>query len=159
MKTLQEVVKEVVSSFIMSETLFTALDVSNKVKETMPFARHREVRDEVRNCYSTDIEPNSYARTPIRVTLADGSGADALLYHPLSDSWDLDTKYSDQQRQSTAAPKAALNPVLAAQGPQQAPQPIAAKATGPGPTPGVSSTARQLWSQMFGAQPSLFPRK
>lgn len=41
-----------------------------------------------------DIEPRGYGRSPITVNLSDGSTADALLYHPLADSLDLDNKYN-----------------------------------------------------------------
>lgn len=153
MKTLEDAVKEVVSDLVSSDTLFTALDVSNRVKQDFPFATHRDIRDEVRKLYSTDIQANSYGRTPITVTLKDGSNADALLYHPLSDSWDLDTKYSDQKRNALAQVKAVAsvpsNPIPAP----------SHNATVPAAVPQSSSSARQLWSQLFGTLPSLFPRQ
>src|SRR5574338_58566 len=102
MAQLENEVKSVVSSFLQSGELFTALDVSNKVKMVLPLARHREVRDIVRSLFTTDIEPQSWARTPIQVTLPDGSSAEALLYHPLTDSWDLDSKYDAQKRAQSA---------------------------------------------------------
>src|ERR1035437_3150276 len=96
--TIDQLTKEVVQDFVSCSVLFTALDVSNKVKEKMPFIRHRECRDAVRNMFVSDIEPMGYARTSIAVTLSDGTTTEALLYHPLVDSWDLDNKYSAQQR-------------------------------------------------------------
>lgn len=102
MATLENEVRSVVESFLKSGELFTALDVSNKVKMALPFARHREVRGVVRGLFTTDIEPAGWARTPINVTLPDGSTAEALLYHPLSDSWDLDSKYDAQKRQQAS---------------------------------------------------------
>ena len=99
---LQETVEEVVEDFMLNGMLFTALDVSNAVKKVIPTARHRQVRDEVRARFADMIEPNGWARTPITVTLADGSTAEALLYHPLADSWDLDSKYDTQKRTATS---------------------------------------------------------
>src|SRR6185436_13338799 len=94
--------------------LFTALDVSNKVKETLPLARHREVRDLVRMLYTSEIETGGYARTPITVTLENGDTAEALLYHSLVDSWDLDAKYDAQKRAQTAKQPAMPHATIAA---------------------------------------------
>jgi hypothetical protein len=166
MTTLNDEVRSVVESFLKSGELFTALDVSNKVKMALPFARHREVRDVVRAMYTTDIEVAGWARTPINVTLADGSMAEALLYHPLSDAWDLDNKY-DLQRRAGGAVKTSPAPVVAA--------PVAVPATVskgvvtvtpaasiPTPAPVVTPaaiSAKDQWAQLFNSQPSLFPRK
>ena len=100
---LNDLVETVVEDFVYDAALFTALDVSNKVKETMPTARHRQIRDTVRGLFTDVIEPLGYGRTPITVNLEDGSTAEALLYHPLVDSWDLDAKYDAQQRAKTSA--------------------------------------------------------
>jgi hypothetical protein len=155
MATLQDEVRSVVTGFMQSNELFTALDVSNKVKMTLPFARHREVRDLVREMFTTDLEPANWARTPINVVLNDGSTAEALLYHPLSDSWDLDNKYDAQKR---------------AQGTVKA-QPTVTSATvssngtvNVNPQVQVSPTLTQVqakdrWAQLFTSQPSLFPLK
>lgn len=99
--SLEDQVKEVVSNFVKTDTLFTALDVSNEVKKVLPFARHKEVRDIVRGLFASDIQPSSYGRTSIEVIISDGSKQDALLYHPLSDSWDLDVKYDLKRRDSS----------------------------------------------------------
>jgi hypothetical protein len=172
---LQDTVLAVVEDFINKEVLFTALDVSNEVKMIMPHARHREVRDVVRSIFTTNIENQGWARTPITVTLGDGTTAEALLYHPLTASWDLDSKYTIQQRaQSSLRPMAtAQTVVVAAQ---------AARASAPVPPPIVNvsatalaaaintsmsapapvtplPTARTLWDDLFQKQPSLFPTK
>jgi len=102
MAELEDVVKSVVSDFISNETLFTALDVSNKVKETLASARHRNIRDIVRQMWATDIELSGYGRSPITVVIGNGNTAQALLYHPLADSWDLDSKYDVQKREQIA---------------------------------------------------------
>jgi hypothetical protein len=174
MSSLQDTVRLVVLSFVGYDALFTALDVSNKVKATNPNARHREVRDAVRDLFASEIEPCGYARTPITVSLDDGTTATALLYHPLSDSWDLDNKYSQQQRSQVSS-----RPVAVAQAAVQAAQnmpptrsygafaPTATASTAT-PLPNVATitvsapvplpTARHLWDQMFQTQPSLFPK-
>jgi len=103
MANLNDVVESVVASFVSTGELFTALDVSNKVKESLPFARHREVRGLVRTMFAQSIEPSGYAKTPITVRLTDGTTAEAILYHPLADSWDLDVKYNTQKREQAAA--------------------------------------------------------
>src|SRR5574337_395821 len=110
MLNLDDVVRTVVQDKMGQGELFTALDISNKVKESMPFARHRDVRDLVRGLFTTDIEPSGWARTPINVTLENGDQREAILYHPLSDSWDLDNKYDAQKRnQSSVKPSPATS--------------------------------------------------
>ena len=158
MSTVDNVVRSTIQDFIRDGVLFTALDVSNKVKEVLPFARHREVRDLVRASFTTDIEPASYARTPITVTLDDGTTAEALLYHPLVDSWDLDAKYDAQRRaQTSVRPGQVAQPVVTDPAPTPAapaaPTPVVATAVAP-PT-----NSRGLWDVMFKSQPSLFPRR
>jgi hypothetical protein len=171
MKSMDDLVREVVTDFVTNNVLFTALDVSNTVKETMPFARHREVRDVVRDMFTSSIEPAGYARTPITVTLGNGSTAEALLYHSLVDSWDLDSKYDAQQRAAgttkvapvvtlpvTLTPPSAAAPV--ATGVLAATISIKPKATAPvAPVAPVVPATRVLWDQLFGSVPSLFPRK
>lgn len=162
---VEDIVESVIGEMIRDEVLFTALDVSNKVKEILPFTRHREVRDLVRASFSTQIEPSGYAKTPIQVTLDDGSVVEALLYHPLTDSWDLDAKYDDQKR-SQKSMRPAANPVVSVPAtvkddgtivvnpPLTSVSPVAATSAPPVPT-----NARALWDNMFKSQPSLFPRK
>ncbi len=160
MSNLEDTVRSVVQDFISRDVLFTALDVSNSVKQSLPNARHREVRDVVRSMFATDIESQGWARTPILVTLGDGTTADALLYHPLTDSWDLDNKYSAQQRTATAYRPVAQAQATVAQAQSQAVTiPAAAPAVASAPTPVAAPPARSLWDQLFQTQPSLFPRK
>ena len=166
MKSLDDMVKDVVVDFVTNGILFTALDVSNKVKVAMPFARHREVRDVVRSLFGTDMETQGYAKTPIQVTLGNGSTAEAILYHPLLDSWDLDSKYDAQQRaQSTPAPVSTAAPVTTLPvtvTPQSSTGVMSATVSvkaNPKPVIAPAPQARVLWDQLFGSQPSLFPRK
>lgn len=159
MKNLDDMVREIVGDFVKNNVLFTALDVSNKVKETMPFARHREVRDVVRDMFTTDIEPSGYARTPITVTIGNGSTAEALLYHSLVDSWDLDSKYDAQQRtQGTTKPAPVVSLPVTVTPNTPGTGIVAATVSNKPVTPAVP-TARVLWDQLFGSVPSLFPRK
>lgn len=169
MATLQDMVRSVVEELMDNDELFTALDVSNKVKTLQPNARHREVRDVVRNIFSTEIATKGYARSPITVTLDNGTTADALLYHPLSASWDLDNLYDQQKRQQksfnpvaaavAAVSAASATPVATATATVATPTPVAATVTVSATTPVPMPTARDLWNQLFTTQPSLFPTK
>lgn len=154
MNKLEDLVMSVVKNFVDNGEPFTALDVSTEVKMSMPFARHKEIRDIVRDAFVTTLTPLGYSRTPITVTLADGTDVEALLYHSLSDTWDLDNKYDASKRNKT------LN--------QSKPVSVTASASGSvtvmptvNPLPSVQppTNARVLWQQMFNSQPSLFPRK
>lgn len=162
MQTLDDVVREVVEDFVKDSVLFTALDVSNKVKSVLPQARHREVRDVVRSLFTSVVEPAGWARTPIQVQLADGSQAEALLYHPLSASWDLDQEYDTQRRQQASL---RVNPVVSATVSANgtvsvSPVPLSVVAPSVVTVPATAaSPTRDLWDQMFKSQPSLFPRK
>ena len=168
MASLEDTVRSVVKDFVQNEVLFTALDVSNKVKEVLPHEKHRAVRDVVRGMFTTDIESQGWARTPITVSLTDGSTAEALLYHNLTDSWDLDNKYDAQQRAKTT-----YKPVQAAQATvataAQYLNPASVNVTAPvvsapvavsAPVvPAPLATARDQWNSLFATQPSLFPKK
>lgn len=174
MSNLDSVVLSVVEDFVKNEVLFTALDVSNKVKETLPFARHREVRDSVRNLFFSVMQPAGYNHTDIDVTLPDGTTPKAVLYHPLVDSWDLDNKYDAQKRAQTSAKSSStvtdrVSTVSVTNVGVTVNTPNGLKLTAPNglsvtPTPVVTSAqaqtnARDLWNQLFQSQPSLFPRK
>lgn len=162
MQTLDNVVRSTIQQFVKDGTLFTGLDVSNKVKETIPHARHSEVSDLVRLSFTSEIEPAGYAKTPINVTLNDGSVKTAILYHALSDSWDIDNKYDAQKRAQTAVkPATVTTPVVAT---IAANGTINVKSPAPVTVPTASTVvaqaqARDLWAQLFNSQPSLFPRR
>lgn len=153
MPNLESLVESIVLDFVGTSTLFTALDVSNKVKEHMPYARHREVRDLVRGLFGSYLEPAGYTKTPISVTLKDGSTVDATLYHHLDDSWDLDSKY-DLQKRSQVSGKLTTDP---------APQSSAPPPTDPSDHLAkdlpLKNTPFQLWEALFKSRPSLFLRK
>lgn len=165
MTTLNDEVRSVVKGFIQSGELFTALDVSNKVKLALPLARHREVRDEVRGLFTSEIEQAGWARTPITVTLTDGTTAEALLYHPLTDSWDLDNKYDTQKRAQAAvntSSKAAQALGIKPPAIPGLPVPVTAHPMGkiiPATPASPQLNTKDAWMQLFSTQPSLFPRK
>jgi hypothetical protein len=164
MAQLENEVRSVVQGFLQSGELFTALDVSNKVKMALPLARHREVRDIVRGLFTTDMEPQSWARTPIPVKLPNGTTTEALLYHPLTDSWDLDTKY-DAQKRAQAAVRASTSVAAIAAGVTTTTAPAVPVPVTATPLPKVVAAdpatlaARDRWQQIFNNAPSLFPRK
>lgn len=150
--TIEKEVRSVVEGFVKNGEMFTALDVSNKVKLALPFARHSEVRDIVRDLFTNELQNDGWARSPIQVTLPNGTQQTALLYHLLSDSWDLDTKYDTQKRQ-----QAALRPgVNHSAAPASTPAPVAAPVAVATPSP---LPTRDQWDAMFKSQPSLFPRR
>jgi hypothetical protein len=168
---LSDVVRAIINDWTQQDKLFTALDVSVEVKKTLPHARHREVREVVRGEYA-NMQNSSYGKTDIDVTLDDGSAAKAILYHPLSDSWDLDAKYGAQQRAQTLKSQAAtvvtpvsVTPVTPA--PQQSigdliKQKLAQSSVGRmavAPAPVAVNPNKHLWDALFDTQPSLFPRR
>lgn len=163
MKNLDDldcVVRDTLQEFLDDDFLFTGLDVSNKVKETLPFARHSKVSDLVRQYFVSIIEPSGYAKTPIKVTLKDGSVRTALLYHPLADAWDLDAKYDDQKRAQVSVKRNAPSCIsLPANVSSDGKITIAAPYGLRNLTPVAPTTASSAWAQMFNSQPSLFPRK
>ena len=162
---LQDAVLDVIKDFVSREVLFTALDVSNVVKKTLPFARHRDVRDVVRAAWSTDISTQNYDQTPITVVLGDGTTATALLYHPLSASWDLDNLYTQQQRNQSNKP-ITVTPLTTVSGTlskaNDGTLTVVTAPSNPLPPPVTAPAVvnpRDLWAQMWQNQPSLFPRK
>ena len=175
MSTLEDTVRVVVKAMLDTQTLFTALDVSNQVKVMLPHTRHREVRDIVRAMFTSEIETLGWSRSPINVTLEDGSTAEAMLYHPLSVAWDLDAQYDQQKRAQVSLNPAAVaasavlpsNTVPAATWGGTAlriptptvPTTVTPTVTAPVTTPSTPMpTARDTWKQLFATQPSLFPK-
>ena len=161
MNTLQDTVRAVVEDLVHTEQLFTALDVSNKVKVQLPNVRHRDVRDQVRVLFDTWMTSMDYERTPITVTLEDGSTAKAMLYHSV-DLWDedLDKLYDQQKRSQVAIKPIAPTPLTnIASVATMAPMPGAATVTIAMTAPVPMPKAHELWSSLFATQPSLFPTK
>lgn len=163
---LNDVVHAIINDWTQADKLFTALDVSVEVKKTLPQARHRDVREVVRSEYA-NMQNSGYGKTDIDVTLADGSTAKAVLYHPLSDSWDLDAKYGAQQRSLTlksqpapvATPVSVTPVTTAAQSISDLiKQKLAQNTAVNTPAPAVNPN-KHLWDALFDTQPSLFPRR
>jgi len=159
MTNLEDTINLVVQDFLSNNELFTALDVSNKVKESMPFVRHRETRDVVRAMFVSEIEPRGYGRTTIQVSLPDGSNADALLYHPLADSWDLDAKYDSQKRTQASKRGNMTATVSTPQGSVAVTnQGVTVSSTQPVTGLFAPTSPRDLWGKLFTTQKSIFPK-
>ncbi len=148
---LSDVVRGIINDWVKEDRLFTALDVSVAVKQTLPLARHREIRGLVRTEFAT-MQASSYGRSDIDVTLDDGTTAKAILYHPLADSWDLDAKYQARTQTLKSQPVPVATPVAVA--------PVAAApVVAPIITVAPVNPNRHLWDKLFDTQPSLFPRR
>lgn len=168
MSDLEDTVHQVVRDFINQGVLFTALDVSNLVKQSIPEARHRQVRDVVREMFVNAIETVGYESTPITVTLANGDQRGALLYHSLSDAFDLDNKYDAQKRAQIATVPVDMsalpvgNPALSQINtvPSLQAQLDAFNKSSPVVLPvAPMPTARTFWDNLLKIQLSLFPKK
>ncbi len=98
--TLRAVTQRVVDNFTAQGALFTALDVSNAVKTTLPDVRHRQVSPLVRDLFERHAM-GDYQHTLIDV-LADGkTPTQAYLYHLPEHSAAL---YDDSMRNQLAIP-------------------------------------------------------
>lgn len=161
MSELKDLVLNIVKDFVDNDKLFTALDVSNLVKKTMPYVKHKETRDIIRELWITEIENHDYDRTPITVTLGNGNTAEALLYHPMSVSWDLDNLYDAQQRSQTSVVPNMTSVQTAAGTIAKDNNGVLTVTTNPLTTchPAAGPAAADLWNQMWKTSPSLFPRK
>ena len=155
----------IIEDFMNRQELFTALDIANKVKETQPLSRYGIIRDFVRAAWSdTTMDQSGYGRTPIQVNLADGTTTEAVLYHPLADSWDLDNKYDAQKRAQTSMIRSTTIPVVTTPPLQVTTLPVVNTVVLPPVpvpviTPVVQTSSVDLWNNLFNTQPSLFPRK
>jgi hypothetical protein len=97
---LRAVTQRVVDQFTNAGMLFTALDVSNAVKQTLSDVRHREVAPLVRDLYARRAM-GDYAQSMIDV-IADGKKpAQAYLYHMPEHPTSL---YDDAMRSQLAIP-------------------------------------------------------
>lgn len=97
-KELDKITRNTIIDFASKSESFTALDVTNKVKETLPNVRHRDVRKIVKNMFDELRDEFEYECTQINVTLADGQITIANLYHPVEDANDLDHCYDISKR-------------------------------------------------------------
>lgn len=104
-QVLRAVTQRVLDSFTGQGALFTALDVSNAVKGTLPDVRHREIAPVVRELFERGAM-GDYAQTLIDV-LADGhKQTQAYLYHLYEHSPSL---YDDTMRTQLAIPPVSVS--------------------------------------------------
>lgn len=95
----EAVTARVLDRFTASAMLFTALDVSNAVKESLPDVRHRDISPLVRQALDRGAL-GPYETTEIDVN-AGGKTVQALLYHLPSQAPDL---YDEKMRSQLARP-------------------------------------------------------
>ena len=98
---VENVTRRVMDRFGCEGFLFTALDVSNQVKLSLPGVRHREVAPIVRDLFDDGVMGQTYLQTLIDVQLPSGQATQAFLYHLDSDDPD---DYAGTQRQQAAIP-------------------------------------------------------
>jgi hypothetical protein len=98
---VENVTRRVMDRFSCEGFLFTALDVSNQVKQSLPGVRHREVAPIVRDLFEDGVLGESYMQTLIDVLIPGGQTTQAFLYH-LED--DDPEDYAGTQRQQSAIP-------------------------------------------------------
>lgn len=99
-QTLRAVTQRVVDTFTAQGALFTALDVSNAVKGTLPDVRHRQVSPLVRDLFDRK-GMGDYARSTIEVLAEGRTPTEAFLYHLPEHSPAL---YDDSMRNQLAIP-------------------------------------------------------
>jgi hypothetical protein len=104
-EVLSGVTQRVVDLFTREGLLFTALDVSNAVKGTLPSVRHREVSPLVRDLFASGAMGDRYRQTLIDV-VADRKTVQAFLYH--LEGADLATGYDEERRRQLAIPPVSL---------------------------------------------------
>lgn len=108
---LYAVTARVVDEFTSAAMLFTALDVSNAVKQTIADARHREISPIVRDIFERR-GMGAYIQSSIDVMAQGNKPARALLYHLPEQS---PTMYDDTMRAQLAVPPQRTAPVQDAQ--------------------------------------------
>jgi hypothetical protein len=100
---LEAVLARVLDTFTSAAMLFTALDVSNAVKKTLPDVRHREVSPLVRAAFGRG-SMGKYRQTLIDVIAEGRKPAQAFLYHlPAHPT----SNYDDSMRSQLAIPPVA----------------------------------------------------
>jgi hypothetical protein len=98
---VENVTRRVMDRFACEGFLFTALDISNQVKLSLPGVRHREVAPIVRDLFEDGVLGESYMQTLIDVQIPGGQTTQAFLYHLEDDDPD---DYAGTQRQQRAIP-------------------------------------------------------
>lgn len=103
---LRAVTQRVVDRFTNSAMLFTALDVSNAVKQALPDVRHREISPIVREMFARRAM-GDYKQTTIDVMAEGTTPAQAFLYHLPEHAPAL---YDDAMRSQLAIPPVSTSP-------------------------------------------------
>jgi hypothetical protein len=106
---LYAVTARVVDEFTSAALLFTALDISNAVKQSLPEARHREISPIVRDIFERR-GMGAYMQTQIDVMASGQKPVKALLYHLPEQS---PAMYDDSMRSQLAIPPQRLAPPAA----------------------------------------------
>lgn len=99
---LRGVTQRVVDLYTASGLFFTALDVSNQVKQTLPETRHRYISPIVRALFDDGAMGSNYTRTLIDVVTEGRKKAQAYLYHLVGG--DLEEGYGEEKRSQLAIP-------------------------------------------------------
>ena len=103
---LRGVTQRVVDLYTREGFLFTALDVSNSVKQTLPSVRHREVSPVVRDLYAVGAMGDGYTQTLIDV-VADRKTVQAFLYHLKGAN--IVEDYAEDKRHQLAIPPVSID--------------------------------------------------
>jgi hypothetical protein len=106
---LYAVTARVVDEFTSAALLFTALDISNAVKQSLPEARHREISPIVRDIFERR-GMGAYMQTQIDVMAQGQKPVKALLYHLPEQT---PAMYDDSMRSQLAIPPQRLVPPAA----------------------------------------------
>lgn len=103
---VRAVTEQVIDEFTAGGMMFTALDVSNVVKRSLPDVRHREIAPLVRALFERRAM-GAYVRSNIDVVAEGGAKVQALLYHLPRQALSL---YDDAMRAQLAVPPGFLRP-------------------------------------------------
>lgn len=103
---LRAVTERVIEEFTSAAMMFTALDVSNVVKLTLPDARHRDISPLVRAQFER-FGMGAYIQTSIDVMAGGSKPATAFLYHLPEHPAAL---YDDTMRNQLAIPPVSASP-------------------------------------------------
>lgn len=126
---IQSTTKAVLDEFCGYGLMFTALDVSNEVKNRITGVRHREISPVVRELFEGGELDGDYTRTLIDVTTPQGKTVQAYLYH--DNSRDPGDYGQGQRAQQASAPVLPSTPSPSA--PAAAPTPAKTQAAPAGP--------------------------
>ena len=124
---IKSTTKAVLDEFCGYGQMFTALDVSNEVKNRISGVRHREISPVVRELFEGGELDGDYTRTLIDVTTPQGKTVQAYLYH--DSSRDPEDYGQGQREQQASAPVLPSPPAPAAAPPPTKTQAPAGPAT------------------------------